>query len=121
VRPACSKYSVTTFEPGASDDFTHGLRRRPRSTAFFASRPAPTMTCGFDVFVHDVIAAITTDPCSSSQRSPSIVTGTTIRLGSIVATGTRTSSAAWSPAGCCSLVGSLAGNVSATASSCPLP
>jgi hypothetical protein len=57
---------VTTREPGASDDLTQGLRSRPRSTAFFASRPAPTITCGFDVFVHDVIAAITTEPCSRS-------------------------------------------------------
>jgi hypothetical protein len=40
----------------------HGFRRRPRSTAFFASSPAPTMTAGLDVFVHDVIAAITTTP-----------------------------------------------------------
>ncbi len=37
---------------------------RPRSTAFFASNPAPTMTAGFEVFVHDVIAAITTEPWS---------------------------------------------------------
>ena len=56
---------MTTFEPGASDDFTHGLRFSPFSTAFFASRPAPIITDGFDVFVHEVIAAITTEPCSS--------------------------------------------------------
>ena len=35
---------------------------RPRSTAFFASRPAASSTPGFDVFVHDVIAAISTSP-----------------------------------------------------------
>ena len=58
---------MTTFEPGASDDFTHGLRVRPRSTAFFASRPAAIITDGFDVFVHDVIAAMTTEPCSSAS------------------------------------------------------
>ena len=40
---------------------------RPRSTAFFASRPAPSITGGFDVFVQLVIAAITTAPCSSSK------------------------------------------------------
>ena len=34
----------------------------PRSTAFRASRPAPTITDGFDVFVQLVIAAITTSP-----------------------------------------------------------
>ena len=56
---------MTTFEPGASDDFTHGLRVRPCSIAFFATRPAAIITDGFDVFVHDVIAAMTTEPCSS--------------------------------------------------------
>ena len=44
---------------------THGLRVRPFSTAFFATRPAPIITLGFDVFVQLVIAAITTEPCSS--------------------------------------------------------
>jgi hypothetical protein len=53
---------MTTFEPGASEVLTHGLTSRPRSTAFLASRPAPSMTDGFDVLVHDVIAAITTWP-----------------------------------------------------------
>ena len=38
---------------------THGFAESPRSTAFFARRPAPSMTDGFDVFVHDVIAAMT--------------------------------------------------------------
>ena len=60
--PALRRYSVTTFEPGARLVFTHGLRVRPRSTAFFASRPAPIITLGFDVFVQLVIAAITTAP-----------------------------------------------------------
>jgi hypothetical protein len=45
---------------------THGRRARPRSTAFCASRPAAIITEGFDVFVHEVIAAITTEPCSSA-------------------------------------------------------
>jgi hypothetical protein len=53
---------VTTFEPGARLDFTQGRRSRPRSTAFFARSPAATITDGFDVFVHEVIAAITTAP-----------------------------------------------------------
>src|SRR6059058_4646496 len=64
---------MTTFEPGASDVFTHGLRCRPRSTALRASRPAPTITNGFDVFVQDVIAATTTAPWSISTSSPSRV------------------------------------------------
>ena len=99
---------------------TQGLRERPRSTAFFASSPAATITAGFDVFVQDVIAAITTAPCSSVQRSPSTTTSTVRRGGELVATGTAPSEA-WSPPGACSVVGSLAGNVSATASSWPLP
>src|SRR3954465_11504780 len=68
---------MTTFEPGASDVFTHGLTSSPRSTAFLASRPAPSITDGLDVFVHDVIAAITTWPWSSVVSGPSAsVTGT---------------------------------------------
>src|SRR5436189_3879508 len=60
--PAFRRYSVTTFEPGARLVFTHGCRLRPRWTAFRASRPAPIMTLGFDVFVQLVMAAITTAP-----------------------------------------------------------
>ena len=57
---------MTTFDPGASDVFTHGLVASPRSTAFFASRPAATITDGFDVLVQLVIAAITTEPFFTS-------------------------------------------------------
>ena len=53
---------MTTVEPGASEVFTHGLLSRPRSTAFFASSPAPIITDGFEVLVQLVIAAITTRP-----------------------------------------------------------
>ena len=35
---------------------------RPRVRALRATRPAAIMTDGFDVFVHDVIAAIVTSP-----------------------------------------------------------
>ncbi len=56
------RYSVTTFDPGARLVFTQGLLLSPRSTAFFASRPAPIITLGFDVFVQLVIAAMTTAP-----------------------------------------------------------
>src|SRR6266850_6090796 len=62
--PAASRYSVTTFEPGARLLFTHGFRVRPFSTAFFATRPAPIITLGLDVFVQLVMAAMTTEPCS---------------------------------------------------------
>src|SRR5689334_8055567 len=61
---------MTTLDPGASDVFTHGLRVSPRSTAFFASNAAPTMTDGFEVLVHEVIAAMTTAPWSSSDADP---------------------------------------------------
>jgi len=56
--------SVTTLEPGASELFTHGLRCKPFSTAFLASKPAANITLGFEVFVHEVIAEITTSPCT---------------------------------------------------------
>src|SRR5687768_15288284 len=62
---------MTTLEPGASVVLTHGLRDRPRSTALRASSAAPIMTCGLDVLVQDVIAAITTAPWSSSNSVPS--------------------------------------------------
>src|SRR5258705_3312781 len=42
----------------------------PRSTARFARRPAPTMTDGLEVLVHDVIAAITTAPSVRWKLSP---------------------------------------------------
>ena len=61
-RPAFLKYSSTICEPGASEVFTHGLEVRPFFTALRARRPAPIITLGFDVLVHDVIAAITTSP-----------------------------------------------------------
>ena len=54
---------MTTREPGASDVFTHGLVSRPASIALRASSPAASITLGFEVFVQDVIAAITTLPC----------------------------------------------------------
>src|SRR6516225_6569283 len=62
---------MTTLDPGASVVFTHGLRFRPRSTAFLASRAAPTMTEGLDVFVQEVMAAITTLPWSTLVVVPS--------------------------------------------------
>src|ERR1051325_5872899 len=61
---------MTTLEPGASEVFTHGLRLRPRSTALRATRPAASMTDGFDVFVQEVMAAIVTEPWSSVTSSP---------------------------------------------------
>src|SRR6266851_3032190 len=66
-RPDFDRYSPTTWEPGASEVLTHGLTVRPLAAALRASRPAPTMTVGFDVLVHDVMAAITTSPWPRSS------------------------------------------------------
>ena len=112
---------MTTFEPGASDVFTHGLDFRPFATALRASSPAPSMTLGFDVFVQLVIAAMTTWPWSSSVSVPS---------PSVTATlcDARVASATWSWAACGSgwpspplpgatPGGSLAGNDCAESSS----
>src|SRR3977135_2643639 len=49
VNPPSFGPSVTPFDPGARLVFTHGRLDKPRSTAFFASRPAPIITLGFDV------------------------------------------------------------------------
>src|SRR5215468_7747396 len=77
-RSACSpdlaRYSPTTCEPGASEVLTHGLTVRPLAVALRASRPAPIITLGFDVLVHEVIAAITTSPCPRSWPRLSIGT-----------------------------------------------
>src|SRR3954449_10601016 len=62
---------MTTLEPGARVVLTQGLVVRPRSTAFFASRAAPTITDGFEVLVQLVIEAMTTAPWSISHTVPS--------------------------------------------------
>ena len=61
-RPDFSRYSATTWLPGASEVFTHGFCLRPRRLALRASRPAPISTLGFEVLVQEVIAAMTTSP-----------------------------------------------------------
>ena len=58
---------MTTREPGASDALTSGLGLRPRSTAFFASRPAASMTDGLLVLVQLVMAAMSTLPWRSRR------------------------------------------------------
>src|SRR2546428_13827820 len=83
---------MTTREPGASDVLTHGFVASPRSTAFLASSPAAIITCGFDVLVQLVMAAIATWPWSSSKDWPAaVVTGTRRRGRSALggATGSR--------------------------------
>src|SRR5260370_24620275 len=61
---------MTTLDPGARDVLTHGRELRPRSTAFLASRPAASMTEGFDVLVQLVMAAMATWPWSRSHLAP---------------------------------------------------
>src|SRR5271157_1764228 len=70
-RPDLSRYSATTCEPGANEVLTHGLTVRPFAIAFRAKSPAAIMTFGFDVLVHEVIAAITTSPLPSVCLRPS--------------------------------------------------
>ena len=50
------------MDPGASVVLTHGFDFKPFSTAFLASNAAPIITDGLEVFVHEVIDAITTSP-----------------------------------------------------------
>src|SRR5438876_9282003 len=66
--PDFARYSPTTWLPGASDVFTHGLVFRPFARALRARSPAPIMTLGLDVLVQEVIAAITTAPGPTSKR-----------------------------------------------------
>ena len=53
---------------------TQGLRLSPLSTARLARSPAPIITLGFEVFVHDVIDAITTSPCLTVYSPPTDTT-----------------------------------------------
>ena len=62
---------MTTLEPGARVVLTHGLLLRPFSTAFLASSAAPIITNGLEVFVQEVIAAMTTWPWSTVVLVPS--------------------------------------------------
>ena len=76
-KPGAARYSSTTWLPGASDVFTHGLTVSPLATALRASRPAAIITLGFEVLVQEVMAAITTSPWPRSKFVPS----TLIALG----------------------------------------
>ena len=73
-RPASSKYNAAALEPGAKDDFTQGLRTRPSSLALRANKPAATVLRGFEVLVHEVIAAMMIAP---SGIKPSVRCSTT--------------------------------------------
>src|ERR671917_676422 len=105
---------MTTLDPGASVVLTHGLRFRPRSTALRATRAAPIITCGLEVLVHEVIAAITTAPWSTSYRVPPSSTGTGCEARPPAPAAALTTSRGWSagssPPLACVAGGSLAGN-----------
>src|SRR6202521_4976616 len=73
-RPDLARYSPTTCEPGASEVLTQGLGLSPFALAFLANSPAPTITLGLEVLVHEVIAAITTSPCPRSWPRRSTAT-----------------------------------------------
>ena len=53
---------MTTPDPGDKLVLMYDLTLSPRSTAFFANSPAPSITDGLLVFVQLVMAAITTEP-----------------------------------------------------------
>ena len=70
--PESLKYPVTTFEPGASDVLTNSGTFNPFSTAFLATKPAPNITYGLEVLVHEVIAAIAISPVFIVALDPSL-------------------------------------------------
>ena len=57
---------------------TVGETRRPRSTARLASKPAATMTEGFEVLVQLVMAAIATEPSVICVWESFMVTSTSL-------------------------------------------
>ena len=66
---------------------THGLVFNPNSTAFFANRPAPIKTFGLDVFVQEVIAAITS--CTNTSN-PHVLIGAGLLAKKAVELGLKT-------------------------------
>ena len=76
MRPDFSMYPVTTWDPGANEVLTDGLTVRPFSTARLATSPAPTITYGLDVLVHEVMAAMATDAGPNSAFWPSMSSST---------------------------------------------
>jgi microcystin-dependent protein len=66
---------------------THGFVRSPLRAAFFATSPAATMTEGFEVFVHEVMAAMTTDNAGNGSafdiRGPRLTVNFCIALQGI--------------------------------------
>ena len=79
------RYSVTTIDPGANDVFTQGFLFNPRALAFFATSPAAIVTPGLEVFVQEVIAAITISPLFIVKFSSLIVISDPLFFGSSAA------------------------------------
>ena len=69
---------MTTFDPGARVVFTQGFAFKPFSTAFLARSAAPSITEGFEVFVQEVMDAITTAPFATLVSEPRTETGTAL-------------------------------------------
>jgi hypothetical protein len=95
--PDSARYSDTTCEPGASEVFTQGFDCSPFARALRARRPAAISTEGFEVLVHDVIAAIVTAPCLTPKSKPLTFTLFSISPGFL----NSPSSAARNPAFAC--------------------
>ncbi len=72
VRFDLLRYSVTTLLPGAREVLTQGLRVRPSSFALRATSPAAMSTSGLEVLVHEVIAAMTIEPCVRGAFMPTL-------------------------------------------------
>src|SRR5258708_8606764 len=68
--PDLFRYSATTCEPGAREVWAQGLTVKHLAAALRARSPAPIMTLGLEVLVHDVMAAITTSPWPRSWLRP---------------------------------------------------
>src|SRR5690554_4717850 len=85
------KYISATLEPGANEVFTQGLRTKPNSLAFLATKPAATTLLGLEVLVQEVIAANNTAfsgirpwaSCSNASAKPPLMTS---EAKSVVAT-----------------------------------
>src|SRR5262249_58401537 len=60
-----------TGRVGNGWNYSDGRRLTPASTVLRASSAAPTITDGLEVLVHEVMAAITTEPWSTAVLVPS--------------------------------------------------
>src|SRR5690606_30280448 len=71
--------------PGANEDFTQGLRSRPRRFALRASSPAAMTLRGLEVLVQLVMAAMITAPSGISPGTSSTSPATPREASSVVA------------------------------------